>query len=74
MLVTIASCGDGKCVWCQTTGEGVQATFKDGLAGFFCRKHLWEALKARADTTANSGAVETAAAGRKASKHRSPCG
>ena len=49
MLVTIANCGEGKCVWCQTTGEGVQAAFKDGLAGFFCRKHMWEALKARSD-------------------------
>ena len=66
MLVTIANCGDGKCVWCQTTGEGVQATFKDGIAGFFCCKHLWEALKARAETKENSSAVETATTSRKA--------
>lgn len=50
MLVTIASCGNGKCVWCQTNGEGVQAAFKDGLTGFFCRKDFWAALKARSDT------------------------
>jgi|GEM_PF-5196787 len=56
MLVTIASCGEGKCVWCQTTGEGVQATFKDGLAGFLCRKDFWSALKARSEPTrTNSG-------------------
>lgn len=46
-MLTIVSCGEGKCVWCMTVGEGVQAQFKDGLSGFFCRKHLWEALKAR---------------------------
>lgn len=65
MLVTIASCGEGKCVWCQDTGEGVQATFKDGLAGFLCRKDFWAALKARAQTKESSGPVETAAASRK---------
>jgi len=56
MLVTIASGGEGKCVWCQATGEGVQATFKDGLAGFLCRKDFWAALKARSEPTkAGSG-------------------
>ena len=60
MLVTIASCGDGKCVWCQATGEGVQASFKDGLAGFFCRRHLWEALKARSEKEETSDASSEA--------------
>lgn len=50
MLLTIARYGEGKCVWCQTQSEGVQAAFKDGLSGFFCRKHLWDALRAREGT------------------------
>jgi hypothetical protein len=59
MLVTIASCGDGKCVWCQTTGEGVQATFKDGFAGFLCRKDFWAALKARSESTKAGSSPQT---------------
>ena len=65
-MVTINNYGDGTCVWCLTHGEGVQATFKDGLAGFLCRKHFWEALKARAEqsderraTTANEKRSQT---------------
>ena len=50
-MVTITSYTEGKCVWCCQTGEGVQAAFKDGLNGFLCRKHLWEALKARSQPT-----------------------
>lgn len=50
-MLTIVSYGTGKCAWCCQTGEeGVQAKFQDGLAGFFCRKHLWEAIKARGQT------------------------
>ena len=56
MLVTIARCGTGKCVWCRTDGEGVQAAFKDGLQGFFCRKDFWQALKARTETEESSDA------------------
>jgi len=58
MLVTIARYGEGKCVWCQTQSEGVQAAFKDGLSGFFCRKHLWDALKARAGTEGSDASRE----------------
>lgn len=49
-MLTIVSYGEGKCVWCCTHGEGVQATFSDGLSGFFCRRHVWDALKARAES------------------------
>ncbi len=66
VLVTIASCGAGKCVWCQTTGEGVQASFRDGLAGFVCRRDFWAALKARSKKKETSNAADTAATGRKA--------
>ena len=48
-MLTIKSYGEGTCVWCLTKGEGVQAAFEDGLTGFLCRKHLWEALKARSE-------------------------
>lgn len=59
MLVTIASCGEGKCVWCQATGEGVQAAFKDGLAGFLCRKDFWSALKARSEKAPTGSGAHT---------------
>jgi len=49
-MVTISTFGEGKCVWCCTHGEGAQAKFQDGLSGFFCRKHLWEAIKARGES------------------------
>lgn len=48
-MLKIMSFGEGKCVWCLANGEGVQAAFDDGLTGFLCRKHLWEALKARSE-------------------------
>lgn len=60
MLVTIAKCGTGKCAWCRTDGEGVQATFKDGLQGFFCRKDFWQAMKARAELEEPSDAQSIA--------------
>ncbi len=50
-MLTITSYGEGKCVWCLAHGEGVQAVFKDGLNGFLCRKHLWEAMKSRSNET-----------------------
>ena len=50
MLVTIARSGEGKCVWCRSDAEGVQAAFNDGLQGFFCKKDFWQALKARAES------------------------
>ena len=50
-MLTITNYGEGKCTWCLSHGEGVQATFKDGLTGFLCRKHFWEALKARSEQT-----------------------
>ena len=49
MLVTIHNLTTGTCAWCrQQTDDGVQAQFKDGLTGFFCKKDFWAALKARA--------------------------
>lgn len=50
MLVTIESCTGGVCIWCrQHTDEAVDVAFHDGLKGPLCKKHFWEALKARAD-------------------------
>jgi hypothetical protein len=49
MMLTIISFGDGKCVWCCQTTEGVQAKFQDGLSGFLCRKDFWAAVKARSE-------------------------
>ena len=48
-MLTITDYGEGQCAWCLARGEGVHAVFKDGLSGFLCRKHLWEALKARSE-------------------------
>ena len=48
-MLTISKYGEGKCVWCLAHGEGVQAVFQDGLTGFLCRKHFWEALKSRSE-------------------------
>lgn len=48
-MLTIISYSEGKCVWCCQTGEGVQAKFQDGLSGFFCKKDLWAAIKARGE-------------------------
>jgi hypothetical protein len=49
MLVSINNVSSGTCVWCrQSIDDGVQAQFKDGFAGFFCKKDFWAALKARA--------------------------
>ena len=48
-MLTITKYGEGQCVWCRIQGEGVVANFNDGLTGFLCRKHLWEALKARSE-------------------------
>ena len=48
-MLTITKYGEGQCVWCRVQGEGVVANFQDGLTGFLCRKHLWEALKARSE-------------------------
>ena len=33
-MLTITNYGEDKCTWCLAHGEGVQATFKDGLTGF----------------------------------------
>ena len=50
MLVTINSLTSGTCIWCcQKSDDAVDASFKDGLKGTFCRKHFWEALKSRSD-------------------------
>ena len=48
-MLTVTSFGNGTCTWCRKEQEGVQAKFADGLAGFFCKRHLWEAVKARSE-------------------------
>jgi len=55
-MLTIQSYGVGKCVWCCQTKEGVHATFKDGLTGFFCKKDVWAAIEARAEKKDQSDA------------------
>lgn len=50
-MVTITAFTEGKCVWCLKRAEGVHAEFKDGLIGFLCRKHFWQALQMRAERT-----------------------
>lgn len=50
MLVTINNLTAGTCIWCcQNANDAVDASFKDGLKGTFCRKHFWEALKSRSE-------------------------
>lgn len=49
MLVSINSLIRGTCVWCcQTSEDAIDASFKD-LKGVFCKRHFFEALKARAE-------------------------
>lgn len=48
-VVSIQKACKGKCLWCQKEADGVQAKFQDGLTGFFCRKHFWEAIEARSE-------------------------
>ena len=50
MLVTINNLTTGTCIWCcQKSDDAVDASFRDGLKGTLCRKHFWDALKARAE-------------------------
>jgi hypothetical protein len=48
-MVTITKVDTGKCIWCLENAEGVQAQFKDGLSGFFCKKHFWQAMQVRGE-------------------------
>jgi hypothetical protein len=55
MLVTINNLTSDACIWCcKKKGDAVEAQFRDGLKGAFCRKHFWEALSARADQAAST--------------------
>jgi hypothetical protein len=51
-MLTITGIASGKCTWCLERTEVVNAQFRDGLAGTFCKKHLWQALKVRCETPA----------------------
>ena len=67
-MVTITLLNEGKCIWCCQQAEGVQAKFQDGLSGFLCKKHFWQALQVRAVSAENgttSQAGETPASVRK---------
>lgn len=55
-MVTIVAVTTDKCMWCLENVEGVKAHFKDGLGGFLCKKHFWQALKVR--TEAGEGPAE----------------
>ena len=49
-LLSIHGTGRGTCVWClREDAEGVDARFRDGLAGFFCWTDLRRALRVRGD-------------------------
>ena len=48
-MVTIIRYEAATCIWCLEAAEGVQAEFKDGLKGFLCRRHFWQALKVRSE-------------------------
>lgn len=51
-MVTIDKCGQGRCMFCFEDREGVQAAFPDGLKGFLCQKHFWQALRVRMQDSA----------------------
>jgi hypothetical protein len=51
-MLTITGITHGKCTWCLERTEVVNAQFRDGLTGTFCKKHLWQALKVRCDASA----------------------
>lgn len=46
-MVTIEKCCEGRCMFCFQDREGVQAAFADGLRGFLCQKHFWQAVRVR---------------------------
>ena len=49
MLVQINNLVSGTCVLCcKKANDTVDANFKDGLKGTFCKKHFWEAVESRA--------------------------
>lgn len=50
MLVAIHQLRSGVCIWCcQKSEDAVEVEFRDGLKGWLCRKHFWDALKSRAE-------------------------
>ena len=50
MIVTINAVTAAPCVLCcQKTDDAVDAAFKDGFRGTLCKRHFWDALKARAE-------------------------
>jgi hypothetical protein len=50
MIVSILGTTSAPCCWCcQKKDDAVEAQFKDGLKGAFCKKHFWEAFSARAE-------------------------
>lgn len=60
-MVTITAFGEAKCVWCLERTGGVHTQFQDGLTGFLCRKHFWQALQMRADQAPAETAASTTA-------------
>ena len=47
-MVSVKRYGDGTCMWCtQNEVEGVEAEFRQGLAGFFCKRCFRSAVKLR---------------------------
>ena len=51
-MVTIERVGTDTCLWCLEETEGVEAQFDDGLSGFLCKKHFWQALQVRSQADA----------------------
>jgi hypothetical protein len=58
-MLTITGITQGKCTWCLEHTEVVTAQFRDGLTGNFCKKHLWQALKVRCESSAPGTAQKT---------------
>lgn len=65
-MLTSNGFGTGLCTLCCQETEVLQATFKDGLSGRFCRKHFWEMVKVRGENGKATDAPETGTSGRKA--------
>lgn len=65
-MLTASRFGEGRCVWCCQTTEGLDVKFKDGFQGFLCKKDFWAAVKARSEDGKEESGVDGARRGRAA--------
>ena len=60
-MVTIKSYGEGTCLWCQKTKEGVEVVSEDrSFTGFLCLPDMKRLLRLKS-AAGNGKAAETAA-------------